>query len=174
MRLRLERKTSPIGIILFVTDIEGVLRAVDFAEHEDRLHRLLRLHYGAFEIRDAGVPLAVTEAFDSYFAGDLPALDALRVETGGTDFQRAVWAALRGIPAGATFTYGQLAAQLGRPSASRAVGAANGANPLSIVVPCHRLIGAGGALTGYAGGLARKRWLLDHERAHASAGLVTT
>ncbi len=166
MRLRLERKTSPIGIILFVTDMEGVLRAVDFAEHEDRLHRLLRLHYGAFDIRDAGVPIAVTEAFEAYIDGDLPALDTLAIETGGTAFQRAVWASLRRIPVGTTSTYGQLAAQLGRPAASRAVGAANGANPLSIVVPCHRLVGAGGALTGYAGGLDRKRWLLDHEQRH--------
>ena len=87
----------------------------------------------------------------------------------GTDFQQAVWAELAAIPAGQTRTYGDVAAALGKPSASRAVGAATGRNPISIIVPCHRLVGATGALTGYAGGLARKRWLLDHERGQATA-----
>ncbi len=87
------------------------------------------------------------------------------VDTGGTEFQRRVWAELRAIPPGSTRTYGELAARLGGPNASRAVGLANSQNPLSIVVPCHRLVGSDGSLTGYAGGLARKQWLLRHEGA---------
>ena len=83
----------------------------------------------------------------------------------GTPFQRAVWAALRRIPAGETLSYGQLAAQIGKPKAVRAVGLANGSNPVGVVVPCHRVIGADGSLTGYGGGLPRKLWLLEHEGA---------
>src|SRR5207244_1075492 len=108
-------------------------------------------------------------ALEAYFAGRIDALAEIRTATGGTHFQREVWNALRGIPAGATISYGQLAASLGRAGASRAVGAANGANPIPIVVPCHRVIGANGTLTGYGGGLAHKRWLLDHEATFASA-----
>jgi methylated-DNA-[protein]-cysteine S-methyltransferase len=85
------------------------------------------------------------------------------VATNGTDFQKSVWHALRAIPAGQTVTYGELARRLGQPTAMRAVGLANGANPIGIVVPCHRVVGANGTLTGYAGGLERKRWLLAHE-----------
>ncbi len=103
----------------------------------------------------------------AYFDGDLTVLDRVPVRTGGTAFQNLVWAALRQIPAAMTTTYGRLAAQIGRPKACRAVGLANGANPVSIVVPCHRVIGADASLTGYGGGLDRKRWLLDHERRHA-------
>src|SRR5690606_5527006 len=97
------------------------------------------------------------------FEGDISALDALPVVTGGTEFQRRVWAALRQIPAATTISYGQLAARIGAPAASRAVGLANGANPVPIVVPCHRVIGANGKLTGFGGGLPRKQWLLSHE-----------
>jgi methylated-DNA-[protein]-cysteine S-methyltransferase len=96
----------------------------------------------------------------------LTAIDSLPVKTGGTVFQRSVWAALRTIPTGKTTTYGRLAAGLSRPKAVRAVGMANGANPISIVVPCHRVIGADATLTGYGGGLERKRWLLQHEGVH--------
>jgi methylated-DNA-[protein]-cysteine S-methyltransferase len=95
----------------------------------------------------------------------LGAIDSISVDTGGTPFQRQVWAALRSIPAGGTVTYADLARTLGRPSAARAVGAINGRNPVAIVVPCHRLIGRHASLTGYAGGLWRKRWLLSHEGA---------
>jgi methylated-DNA-[protein]-cysteine S-methyltransferase len=98
-----------------------------------------------------------------YFAGARTEF-ALPLAPRGTAFQRAVWAQLAAIPFGQTRSYGEIARALGRPTASRAVGAANGANPLAIVVPCHRVIGAAGQLTGYAGGLPAKRWLLDHER----------
>ena len=105
------------------------------------------------------------QAVDAYFAGDLAALAAISWRTGGTDFQRSVWTALCAIPVGETVTYKQLAERIGRPSAVRAVGLANGANPVGVVVPCHRVIGSDGSLTGYGGGLERKRWLLTHEGA---------
>jgi O-6-methylguanine DNA methyltransferase len=151
--------------MLVVTDDLDRLRAIDWDDHEDRMHRLLRLHYGAggVSLADGSAPRAVRGALEAYFDGDLGAIDVLRVETGGTELQRRVWGALRAIPAGETLSYGALAATIARPLAARAVGSANGANPVGVVVPCHRVIGANAALTGYAGGLARKRWLLAHE-----------
>ena len=163
MHLQLEEYGSPLSRLLLVTDDDGALRALEFADHEARLHRLLRDHYGEYELEVVAAPSNITQALDAYFDGDFAALDDIRVTTGGTMFQRAVWKALHRIEPGTTKTYGQLAAELGRPTASRAVGAANGANPVAIVVPCHRVIGANGALTGYAGGLRRKQWLLGHE-----------
>ena len=163
---------SPVGDIRLVSDADGGLRALDFDGHDDRMQRLLRLHYGEVELSPGPAPAAVTQALSAYFDGDLSALDAVPPITGGTDFQRAVWAALRDIPPGETQGYGQLAARIGRPSASRAVGAANGANPVAIIVPCHRVIGASGSLTGFGGGLARKAWLLEHERRHAGGRLL--
>jgi methylated-DNA-[protein]-cysteine S-methyltransferase len=100
----------------------------------------------------------------AYFDGDLHAIDALPVATEGTVFQKSVWQALRTIPTGKTMSYGELAVKIGKPAAVRAVGLANGSNPIGVVVPCHRVIGANGSLTGYGGGLERKRWLLDHEK----------
>ncbi|HEV3021446.1 MAG TPA: methylated-DNA--[protein]-cysteine S-methyltransferase [Pirellulales bacterium] len=167
MRLQLDRYESSLVPLLLVTDEYGSLRALEFAGDEPRLHRLLRLHYGDYQLREGAAPRPITRALDAYFNGDINALADLPVETGGTPFQRDVWAALREIPAGETRSYGQIAGTIGCPGASRAVGAANGANPVAIVVPCHRVIGADGTLTGYAGGLARKRWLLDHERRYS-------
>lgn len=167
MRLMLDTYGSPLGEILLVSDSDGALRALDFADYEQRLRRLLRLHYGTYELDLAPAPIAVANALAAYFAGDIDAVSQLRVATGGTPFQREVWAALRRIPAGRTTTYGELAVELGRAGASRAVGLANGSNPIAIVVPCHRVIGRDGTLTGYAGGLQRKRWLLEHERRYA-------
>ncbi|MCB9736625.1 MAG: methylated-DNA--[protein]-cysteine S-methyltransferase [Deltaproteobacteria bacterium] len=109
--------------------------------------------------------VAEREQLAAYFAGERATFDLGPLAPEGTAFQRRVWEALRAIPPGETRAYGELARALGLPAgAARAVGAANGRNPLSIIVPCHRVVGADGALTGYAGGLARKRWLLDHER----------
>jgi O-6-methylguanine DNA methyltransferase len=163
MRFLLDRYASPLSPLLLVTDEEGALRALDFGDHEPRTHRVLTEHYGDVAIKRGAAPKAISQALDAYFDGDFAALEAVPVATGGTVFQRAVWHALREIPPGTTQSYGQIAASIGRPAASRAVGAANGANPVAIVVPCHRVIGAGGTLTGYAGGIARKCWLLDHE-----------
>lgn len=167
MRLKLERWTSPLTTLLLVTDDEGTLRALDFAEKEDRMHRLMRLHYGQYTLRDGSAPASVKKAMKAYFDGTVDALDEIQVATNGTPFQRKVWKALREIPSGTTMSYGRLATKVGYPGASRAVGAANGANPIGIVVPCHRVIGARGNLTGYAGGLSHKQWLLDHERRYA-------
>jgi methylated-DNA-[protein]-cysteine S-methyltransferase len=128
----------------------------------------LRQRFGEVVVED-GDPLDLTARFQSYFRGALDALDDLPVETGGTPFQRRVWSVLRTIPAGRTLSYLAVARRVGAPEAVRAVGAANGANPVAIVVPCHRVIGASGALVGYGGGLDRKRWLLAHEKAPVAA-----
>ena len=168
MRLRLERWASAISPLLLVTDCDGVLRSLEFAENEARVLRLLALHYPGFTLEDGAAPTSLTRALEAYFEGELDALAGVRTATNGTAFQREVWGALREIPAGTTLSYGHLAAKLGRNGSSRAVGAANGANPIPIVVPCHRVIGADGSLTGFASGLARKRWLLDHEARFAS------
>jgi methylated-DNA-[protein]-cysteine S-methyltransferase len=166
MNFSLDRLPTPIGDLLIVFDDEGRLRALDWEDYEARMRRLLRLQYGReIELHEWKAPARMRESLDSYFAGDFSALDSIEVETGGTAFQRKLWAALRAIPSGETSTYGALAAKIGVPKAVRAVGAANGANPISIVLPCHRVIGSDQRLTGYGGGLDRKRWLLTHEGA---------
>lgn len=162
--LILDRVVTPVGEVLLVTDGEGAVRALDFADHEPRMTRLLGRHAPGAVVVEGRAPEAVRRAVEAWFGGDLTALDGLAVKTGGTAFQRTVWKALRAIPAGETRTYGQLAAAIGSPRAVRAAGLANGQNPIAVIVPCHRVIGANGTLTGYAGGLERKRWLLDHER----------
>jgi methylated-DNA-[protein]-cysteine S-methyltransferase len=159
----LDRIATPVGTVLLVTDGEGAVRALDFDDYEPRMLRLLARHYGPVVLSPGASPAPVRAAIAAYFAGDRQALDGIVVRTGGTEFQRQVWAALRTIPAGETRSYGQLAAAIDRPKAVRAVGLANGSNPVGIIVPCHRVIGANGTLTGYAGGLARKTWLLAHE-----------
>ncbi|HEY3888967.1 MAG TPA: methylated-DNA--[protein]-cysteine S-methyltransferase [Caulobacteraceae bacterium] len=169
--LKRELIATPIGVVVLLTDARGRVRALDWDDHAPRMRRLLRLHHGrdGVVLSDAGGPSSARAALEAYFAGDLTALDGLEVETAGTPFQRTVWAALRRIPAGRTLSYGALAAQIGKPTAVRAVGLANGANPIGVVVPCHRVIGADGSLTGYGGGLRRKRWLLEHEGARLPA-----
>lgn len=160
-----EELNTPTGPVLVVTDDEDRLRAVEWQDHEHRMHRLLHRYYGAaaVQLRPASRCSAASRALDAYFSGDTTAIDALPTATNGTPFQRMVWDALRAIPAGRPISYSALAARIGRPSAVRAVGLANGANPIPIVVPCHRVIGANGALTGFGGGVERKRWLLAHE-----------
>ena len=162
MRLLVDRVDSPLGTLVVIAS-ESSLRALEFGDHPDRLHRLLKAHYGAYTLTPAADPGGFSGRIRSYFDGEVNALDLLPVATGGTPFQRKVWAALRTIPAGLTLSYGGLAARIGQPGASRAVGLANGANPLGIVVPCHRVIAADGTLGGYGGGVERKRWLLRHE-----------
>lgn len=144
---------TPIDSLLLVGDETG-LRHLHFEPHEP----------------PAGVPRgddvlgrAVTQLRE-YFAGDRLTFD-LPLSPAGSTFQQKVWMALRDIPYGRTASYGEIATELGQPTASRAVGLANGRNPLAVIVPCHRVIGANGALTGFGGGLERKRWLLEHERA---------
>jgi methylated-DNA-[protein]-cysteine S-methyltransferase len=164
VKLLFDRIGSPIGTMLLVSDGEA-LRALDFEDYEPRMHQLLRRQYGSYELAPGRVRGDVSERIAAYFEGDLAALDSIPVETSGSAFQRLVWAALRQIPVGTTTTYGRLAASLGMPRASRAIGLANGANPVAVVVPCHRVIGADASLTGYGGGLPRKEWLLRHEKA---------
>jgi methylated-DNA-[protein]-cysteine S-methyltransferase len=161
----LDRFGTPIGEALIITDEAGMLRALDWADRESGMARLLRLHYGSVTPEPGRAPEHVRQPLRRYFDGELAALGAIGWRTGGTPFQRSVWTALTAIAPGDTLSYGALAAKLGRPTAVRAVGLANGSNPISLVVPCHRVIGGDGSLTGYGGGIARKRWLLNHEHA---------
>ena len=166
MTLEIAEFRSPIGtLVLAVRD--GRLAALEFAERWQDRRACLSQRLGGAELRRAADPAGVPSRLAAYFGGDLGALDAIAVDPGGTPFQRRVWAALRRIPPGETISYQALAHRIGASAAVRAVGAANGANPVGIVVPCHRVIGADGRLTGYAGGIERKRWLLAHERAGA-------
>jgi len=153
-----------IGPIHMVAD-GGRLLALEFGDAEHRLMPMLQARLGKEPMLEPADDLGViASAVRVYFEGDLAALDAIEVDGGGTDFQRHAWDALRAIPPGETRTYGQMAEILGRPNAARAIGAANALNPISLVVPCHRLVGSHGALTGYGGGIERKRWLLEHEK----------
>jgi methylated-DNA-[protein]-cysteine S-methyltransferase len=166
LHLLFDRVSTPIGPIMIAVDRQGNLRTALFTEDEQVIRRQLRLHYGdrGFALEPANDPCGLTVAISSYFTGQLHVIDTIPVETGGTPFQRQVWRALREIPCGATSSYRELARRIGHPAAVRAVGAANGANPVAVIVPCHRVIGSNGSLTGYGGGIERKRWLLDHER----------
>jgi methylated-DNA-[protein]-cysteine S-methyltransferase len=175
LHLFLDRTQTPIGQLAIVADSEGRLRLIYFIDHEEDLDRALRRHYraGGYVIEPKQDPYNFTTAMDSYFEGDLSVIENLPVETGGTTFQREVWKALREIPCGTTWSYSELAQRIGNPAAVRAVGLANGSNPVSIVVPCHRVIGANGTLTGYGGGLERKRWLLAHEATARPGGQLS-
>lgn len=165
LRLHLDHLATPIGELLIVADGQGRLRATFWTDNEGDLQQVLERHYGALIVLElAHNPHGLTDAMADYFNGTLHAIDALPVEAAGTEFQRIVWRALRDIPCGTTISYGELARRIGKPDAVRAVGTANGANPIGVVVPCHRVIGANGSLTGYGGGIHRKRWLLDHEK----------
>ncbi len=164
-RLKLDRLKTPIGEALIVTDAAGVLRAFDWTDRYDGMARLLRLHYGTVVPEPGVAPDGLKRKLRRYFEGDVTALAGIEWRTAGTPFQRSVWTGLTTIAPGQTMSYGGLAAQLGCPKAVRAVGLANGSNPISVVVPCHRVIGTDGSLTGYGGGLTRKRWLLKHEGA---------
>ncbi|XIA65893.1 methylated-DNA--[protein]-cysteine S-methyltransferase [Bradyrhizobium sp. TZ2] len=159
----LDRLPTPIGTALLVTDADGHLRALDWEDYETRMKQLLRLHYGAVNLKLARAPRDLRAALADYFNGDLDRLDTIRWRVAGTPFQQKVWRALPKISAGTTLSYGALAVKLRIPKAVRAVGHANGCNPISVVLPCHRLIGANGSLVKYGGGLERKRWLLRHE-----------
>jgi methylated-DNA-[protein]-cysteine S-methyltransferase len=161
----LGRLPTPIGVALLVTDRDGVLCALDWEDHEARMRELLRLQHSAVTLEAGPAPRDLTQGLSAYFEGELASLSSIRWRVAGTPFQRKVWTALPKIPPGKTMSYGALAASLGSPRAMRAVGHANGANPISVVIPCHRLIGADGSLVKYGGGLERKRWLLAHEGA---------
>lgn len=166
LSFHIDRIATPIGHMLVVADEQERLRALGWHDFEARLQRQLTTQYGNdLKLRSRPMTALIRDSLHAYLEGKLDAIDAIPVETGGTAFQRAVWDELRRIPAGTTLSYSDLATRIGRPKAVRAVGHANGANPICIVVPCHRLIGNNGSLTGYGGGLPRKRWLLNHEGA---------
>jgi methylated-DNA-[protein]-cysteine S-methyltransferase len=160
--LQFDRIDSPIGDILIAVDNER-LCSLDFADYEQRMMTLLERRYGSVRLIPTTDPCDFSSRIRDYFAGDYAALDAIPVNTGGSAFQQQVWSTLRTIPVGTVMTYGALAAKLGKPTAYRAVGGTNALNPVAIVLPCHRVVGADAALTGYAGGLERKQWLLKHE-----------
>ncbi|HEV2675951.1 MAG TPA: methylated-DNA--[protein]-cysteine S-methyltransferase [Aliidongia sp.] len=160
--LDFDRVPSAIGDILVASD-GAALVALDYAGYEARMKALLTKRYGPFRLVERADPLGASARVRAYLAGDFTAFDDLPVATGGTEFQEQCWRALRAIPVGTITTYGALAARLGRPKASRAVGYANSLNPVAIILACHRVVGHDRDLTGYAGGLERKRWLLAHE-----------
>ena len=157
-----DRIETPLGPMLLLAR-DGVLVGLEFDDQPERIARDLRLRFGTAEQFPAANPHGFSDRIRAYFAGELSAIDDIPADGGGTAFQRRVWAELRRIPCGTTVSYGEIARRLGDPKATRAVGLANGRNPISIVVPCHRVIGADGSLTGYGGGLDRKTWLLRHE-----------
>lgn len=166
LRFLTDTLPTPIGDLVLICDEAGRLRATDWTHYRERMHRLLARHYGEHvTLTPARDPFGLASAMAAYFEGELHAIDSLSVATEGTAFQKIVWQALRAIPAGQTVSYGDLALRLGKPTAVRAVGLANGANPIGIVVPCHRVIGADGELTGFGGGLPTKRFLLQLEGA---------
>jgi methylated-DNA-[protein]-cysteine S-methyltransferase len=160
MSLAIGRCDSPIGTLAVATIGDRVV-GIDLGGNPGALEAQL--------VRKAGRPQsgtpspAVLARLRRYFDGELDALDDIAVEPAGTTFQLRVWTALRDVRAGTTTSYSALARDIGTPNAVRAVGAANGANPIPIIIPCHRVIGADGRLVGYGGGLDRKRWLLAHE-----------
>ena len=170
MKLTLSELTSPMGAMLLAADEHGRVRALGFAEQRARLHRSLREQYGACELSAGSAPAPVAEALQRYFAGELEALDSVAVATAGTEQQESAWAALRWIPPGETTTYGAVGRAMGINDwrVSVDAGAAVGANPIAIIVPCHRVLGTHGDLKGYAWGLHRKRWLLEHEKVIAA------
>ena len=167
LQLFMDQISTPLGELLIVGDKDGNLRATSWSDYPTYLRPSLELHYGknGFNIQSRRNPSGLTDAISRYFAGELAAIDTLSVQTAGTPFQQDVWHALREIPCGTTISYSALAVRIGRPKAVRAVGLANGSNPVGVVVPCHRVIGSDGSLTGYGGGIERKRWLLRHEHA---------
>ncbi len=167
--LQTARFASPLGEIVLFAD-GGTLVGLEFADRRARVSDLrarLERALGAFQVREVPDPAGAVRRLRRYFAGDVAALEGQPLAAHGTAFQQRVWRALLDIPAGETRAYGALAASIGAPTASRAVGAANGGNPISLFVPCHRVVAADGSLHGYGGGLDRKRWLLEHEGALA-------
>jgi len=168
MELHVAEIESPLGTLLLATRDQRVC-ALEFADHRMRMQQIFAQRFGKVRLRpatnedDARLARQLGRQLAEYFAGRLDALGDVAVDPGGTDFQARVWAELRRIPAGTTWSYAELARHVGNPKAMRAVGLANSKNPVAIVIPCHRVVGADGSLTGYAGGVDRKRWLLNHE-----------
>jgi methylated-DNA-[protein]-cysteine S-methyltransferase len=160
--LLIDKIESEMGQIWLVSEGETLV-ALDFADYESRLMKLLEKRYASVSLIAQAKQSRFGDRLCAYLAGELNSLDEIPVNPGGTPFQHQVWLTLRSIPPGTVMTYGELAQKIGKPTAQRAVGMTNSLNPIAIVLPCHRVIGANGKLTGYAGGLERKQWLLKHE-----------
>lgn len=162
-RISIARHPSPIGE-LSLASVAGKLVHLDFEGNDERLRTIQGRRFKKIDWQESETaPASVTRWLDAYFAGEVRALPMAAIEMTGSAFQKRVWQALIAIPCGECRSYGGLAAELGLPNAARAVARAIALNPVSIIVPCHRVIGSDGQLTGYAGGLERKQWLLDHE-----------
>ncbi|NJR59733.1 MAG: methylated-DNA--[protein]-cysteine S-methyltransferase [Cyanobacteria bacterium CRU_2_1] len=161
-KLLIDKIDFAMGQILLVTDGE-ILCALDFAGYESRMMKLLEKRYGTIHLIEMHNPQGFSDRIQAYLTGDFNRLNEIPVNPSGTPFQQQVWSALRSISPGTVITYRELAERISKPTAYRAVGMANSLNPISIVLPCHRVIGTNANLTGYAGGLDRKRWLLQHE-----------
>lgn len=171
--LQLAECESPVGAITFAVKDER-LCAMGFSDRWQGLQDWVERRFGAIRTERAKDPAGILSRMRAYVAGELNTLDDIEVDPGGTPFQHKVWMALRhAVPAGRILTYGELARIVGAPDASRAVGAANGANPISIVIPCHRVVGSNRSLTGYGGGLPRKQWLLRHEGVNVESPAAT-
>jgi methylated-DNA-[protein]-cysteine S-methyltransferase len=159
-----DRIKTPIGDMVLIAR-DGVILLLEFEDSKDRYMREMKARFGDVDLQPTDNPFGFSDIIRGYFKGDLSAIDNLLTDGGGTEFEKNVWAELRKIPCGTTVSYGSIAKTLGDLQLSRAVGTANGKNPIAIVVPCHRVIGADGTMTGYGGGIARKEWLLRHEGA---------
>lgn len=159
-----DRIETPVGPMVLVAR-DGVLLLLEFEDATDRVAREMAKRFSEFELQPASNPFGLAGKVRDYFAGDLQAINTILTDGGGSGFERSVWQQLRAIPCGVTVSYGEIAMRLGNRNLMRAVGLANGRNPIAVVVPCHRVIGADGKLTGYGGGLHRKEWLLKHEGA---------
>jgi methylated-DNA-[protein]-cysteine S-methyltransferase len=164
-----DRVASPVGNLLVVADEAGALHMTTFDAGGERWRSAFERRHPDAALRAQADPSGHCSALRAYFDGDIFILDKLPVVFAGTPFQEKVWRALRRIPGGTTTSYGALAKKIGEPKAMRAVGLANGSNPIGVVVPCHRVVGSDGSLTGYGGGLPRKKWLLAHEARHTAS-----
>lgn len=165
--INISRFPSPIGPLSLAT-VDGKLVHLDFDGNDERMHTLQtrRFRDAQWHEQPRSAPEAITQWLEAYFAGVLQPLPWSDLRLTGTDFQQQVWQGLTGIPTAEPWSYRALAEKLGNPRAVRAVARANALNPVAILIPCHRVIGADGTLTGYSGGLERKAWLLDHEAAN--------
>lgn len=162
MNLGMGRVGSPVGEIRYIFSSAGVC-TLDFGEAWSRRWKTLERRFGKFSMENEPDSWDLAARLADYFAGDGEAFEGIVTDAGGTPFQQKVWAELRKLQFGERISYGELAKRIGSPKAVRAVGAANGANPVALIVPCHRVVGANGRLVGYASGVDRKRWLLAHE-----------
>lgn len=167
----IDRPATPLGEGVLISDSEGALRLFYWDDPGHRWEDALRRRYGEVTLTERKNAFGHAKALKDYFDGDVFVVDKLKVAFAGSPFQKKVWNALRKIAGGTTTSYAALAKKIGMPAAVRAVGLANGQNPISLIVPCHRVIGSNGSLTGYGGGLPRKRWLLDHEARYAGNDL---